>query len=459
MSVTSGVRSSTARWALVALFLLSLVGVTRRLGAADEIEYFSWLRSWTFDRDVDFHNEYQHFYDAGPDRLRGFRATFLDLTNEAGRAPNFAPVGTAILWAPFYALGHVAARVTGQPADGYSAPYITAVAWASAGYGFASLWLSWAIARRLLGRGFVATVAVALGTPIIFYMYVAPGFSHAASAFAVSLFIWTWLHVRESWSPSGLALLALVGAFLPMVREQDAFFLVGPAIDFARGTVLAVPSVRRRHVMGLLTGAIVFVVAYAPQLLAYEALNGHPSPTRLVTRKMTWSSPHFAGVLFSPEHGFFVWTPLAILACLGLVRIAAGRVPLRHRDARWLATLFIVLVALQAYVSGCVESWTVAGSFGQRRFVAVTPLLVVGLAAVTPRLRGWRGAILAGVVAIAVWWNLGLMAQFGLHLMDRQRMSPSKNARVTFVELPSQAPAIVWRYVAHRESFYGLPQQ
>ena len=41
----------------------------------------------------------------------------------------------------------------------------------------------------------------------------------------------------------------------------------------------------------------------------------------------------------------------------------------------------LLMVALQVYVSGAVESWTVAGAFGQRRFVAVTIFLVVGLAA------------------------------------------------------------------------------
>jgi hypothetical protein len=60
-------------------------------------------------------------------------------------------------------------------------------------------------------------------------------------------------------------------------------------------------------------------------------------------------------------------------------------------------------------------------------------------------------------VAGCVWWNIGLMAQFGLHLMDRQRLTPAANAWTTFVELPRQAPAIVWRYLTDRESFYGLP--
>ena len=51
------------------------------------------------------------------------------------------------------------------------------------------------------------------------------------------------------------------------------------------------------------------------------------------------------------------------------------------------------------------------------------------------------------------------MAQFGLHLMDRQRLSVRENARVTFFELPRMAPSIVVRYLTDRDSFYGRPRQ
>jgi hypothetical protein len=107
------------------------------------------------------------------------------------------------------------------------------------------------------------------------------------------------------------------------------------------------------------------------------------------------------------------------------------------------------------YVSGSVESWTVAGAFGQRRFVALTILLVVGLAA------AWR-AVPAGVPrttvtvfsALAVWWNIALMAQFATRLMDRQRLDLGRNAYHAFVTLPRMAPDLVYRYFADRESFY-----
>lgn len=462
----------SGRWILPLLFVALLPAVTTRINASDEIQFFAWLHSWTFDRDVDFENEYRYFVDAGPGRNPGFIATFLEMTNEAGRRPNFAPIGSAILWLPFYAAGHLAAGLTGGITDGFSRPYIAAVAYGSALYGFAAVLLSAAVARRLTGaNGTTAAAVVWFGTPLLFYMYVAPVFAHACSAFAVALFLWTWLRVRERWSVGGMVALGLTAALLPMVREQDAFVAIAPGVDFLRWawrTGRAHPDGWRAPLVRAAVGVATGLAGYLPQLLAYTALNGHPGPTVLVSRKMTWTSPHFLEVLFSPRHGFFFWTPLALVALAGLVWLAAGRTAPGEdaasrppADRRWLALLLLLIVALQVYVSGSVESWTVAGAFGQRRFVALTPVLTVGLAALLPAVsatRPVRAAVAAGL-AVLVWWNVGLMAQFGLHLMDRQRLSPADNAWTTFVELPARMPGLVARYFADRESFYGLPRE
>ena len=106
------------------------------------------------------------------------------------------------------------------------------MSYASAVYGFLAVWLSARIATRIVGRGTLAALAIWIGTPLIYYMYVTPPFSHACSAFAVALFLTVWLRVRDTWSPSGAALLGVSAALMAMVREQDIFFVAGPAIDF-----------------------------------------------------------------------------------------------------------------------------------------------------------------------------------------------------------------------------------
>ena len=81
-------------------------------------------------------------------------------------------------------------------------------------------------------RAAAAAMAVWLGTPIVFYMYLAPGFSHACSAFAVAAFVVIWLHVRQDWSLKGAVALGAAAALMGMVREQDMFMALGPALDF-----------------------------------------------------------------------------------------------------------------------------------------------------------------------------------------------------------------------------------
>ena len=132
---------------LLLLALVSLPAVTSRIYASDEVQYFSFLRSLWFDRDVSFENEYQHFYDAGVARDYNFHETFLERTTETGRRVSFATIGSALLWAPFYAaadVGVLLARAGGStiPRDGYAWPYVAAVCYGSAIYGIAALLLS-----------------------------------------------------------------------------------------------------------------------------------------------------------------------------------------------------------------------------------------------------------------------------------------------------------------------------
>jgi len=460
----SGRRMPISPRLLVLLFLVLLPAVTTRIYASDEVQYFAYLRSLWFDGDVSFENEYQHFYDKGIAASRRFHETFLERTTETGRRINFGTIGCALLWAPFYAVGDVAARLSralgaSVAVDGYSRPYIAAVSYASACYGLLALLASVAIVRRL-GRwwpglgdlGGLSALIVWLGTPLLFYMYIAPPMSHATSAFAVAVFILAWLIVRDTWSIGGMAALGALAAVMAMVREQDAFFIAGPAIDFGWSLLRAGGQDRTRRLGAAAVGAATFAVTFMPQALAYLALNGRVGPSHLVARKMYWFSPHALQVVGSPSHGFLIWTPLAAIACVGLL-VLVRRLP---ADARIVGIAFVVMAAIQIYIAGSVDSWTVAGAFGQRRFVALTSVLVVGLAAVAAVAREvrWQRVALGVTLAAATWWNVALIVQFGAGMMDRQRLEPARIAYNTFIVVPRALPWLAWRYVTDRASFY-----
>jgi len=142
-----------------------------------------------------------------------------------------------------------------------------------------------------------------------------------------------------------------------------------------------------------------------------------------------------------------VWAPLLLLAAGGLaLAVVRGRrdepVPLA------LAAAFL----LQIWINGSVESWTQAGAFGSRRFVGATPLLAWGLAAllatVLPRVD--RRAVAVGLFVFA-WWNVSLMVQFGLKLMDRQGLEWPRVAISQFTEVPRHLGRSAWLFFTDRE--------
>ena len=446
-------RSRLSPWVWLCLvFAISLPAVTVRFYASDEIEYFAYLRSMWFDGDVSFDNEYRYFYDRGIARGWRFKETFLDGETATGLRNNFAPIGSAVLWAPFYVVadaGVKVARVLGADvaADGYSMPYIASVVYASATYAFLALLLSAHAASRLLGSlhaSIGAALAVWIGTPILFYMYLAPGFSHACSAFAVAAFVVLWLHVRREWSWGGVVALGAMAAIMGMVREQDLFIAIGPAIDYVT-TIARSPRIGTMIARGVV-GLVSCAICYLPQVMAYQLLYGRPAPSPTVEHKMTWTSPHIWQVLASTENGLLFWTPLALAALAGLAWLAARS---------WVGFICLVMALTQFYLGGSLDTWAGAGSFGQRRLVGLTIFFVIGLAAAFTMVRraGPRSAI--GVfVVLAVWWNLGLTAQFGSGLMNRQHLDPARNAYDSFVTVPRRLPDLVYRFVLDRESFY-----
>jgi hypothetical protein len=441
---------------LLLTFLLTLPLVTPRIRGADEIEGFAYLRSAVFDRDLDFGNEYQAFFERDPEALAGFRETFLLRRDPStGRVINFAPIGSAVLWSPFYLAAHGGVRLAralgaAVEADGLSRPYVATACYASALYGFLGLLLIQDALVRFGGFGAggatASVLCLWLGTPVLYYMTLAPGFSHACSLFAVALLLSLTLRAVATGlgRPRDWALVGAAGGLAGLVREQDLLFLAVPAGLLAWRVVATKDWLAGAlRALALLAAAL---LAFLPQLLAYRVLHGRLGPSRLVARKMDFLSPHFFDVLFDPGHGLFLWSPVLLLAFIGLVAIAA------RRERPPVAPFLLLGLLLQIWINGAVLSWTQAGAFGSRRFLGATAIFAWGLAAVFASLRRrlGRGAVIA-LLAVAAWWNASLMVQFGLRIMDRQRLEWPAVAGHQVTEGPPRLARTAWLFLSDRE--------
>ena len=284
----------------------------------DGIYYYAWLRSVAVDHDINFRNDYGH-------------------------AGNIYSVGPAILWSPGFLWIHSLIR-----GDGTSFPYQITVGLMSVGYAIVGLLLLLRLVKNRL-----VVFAIAFATNLFFYGSLDTVNSHALSFFAATLFLSFVFQKRKSWFLIGFSL-----GLMSSIRSQDFLYVL-----------LLFPGMRILHfVLG-------FFAAFLPQLAAWQLLYGRFWISPYLDRGYGFDflHPKILEVLFSPNNGLFLWTPITLLGIIGLV----------------LAKRFILLFlfAAQLYLIASWTTWWQGASYSGRMFISVLPVVAVGLTHLFTRLK------------------------------------------------------------------------
>ena len=456
--------------ALCIVAVLALPLFTPRVYGADEIKYFAALRSVYFDRDLHYANEYAHFIGRDPVAHAGLRP-YMEGETPTGYRLNDAPIGTAVLWSPFYVaadIGVAAARSLGAavPRDGYAWPYVWAVCLGSLFWGTAGMFLAYRLCRAYASRtaSLWGVVAIWFASPVVFYLYITPAMAHANSMFTVSLFLLLWQRGRVDRAARGWVILGAAAGLMILVRELNWLLLLVLAVDETQGILHVVqsadgqrvrgaPLVRAavvewwRRSVGYLCFAVALGIVVAPQLYVYQTLNGTFGPTPFVVEKFSLLPRYAFAVLFSGFHGLFSWHPVTLVAVLGLAAL--------WRRAPWVAAALVVFVAAQVLVIGSYETWWGGASFGARRFINCTAIFSLGLAVGFGTLRGRFRHLAAAAIAGLVLWNAGLAVQYSVGLIPRDApVSIGRIARNQVFEVPPRIAQIAWRFAFDRSSLY-----
>ena len=456
--------------ALCIVAVLALPLFTPRVYGADEIKYFAALRSVYFDRDLHYANEYAHFIGRDPVAHAGLRP-YMEGETPTGYRLNDAPIGTAVLWSPFYVaadIGVAAARSLGAavPRDGYAWPYVWAVCLGSLFWGTAGMFLAYRLCRAYASRtaSLWGVVAIWFASPVVFYLYITPAMAHANSMFAVTLFLLLWQRGRVDRAARGWVFLGAAAGLMILVRELNWLLLLVLAVDETQGILHVVqsadgqrvrgaPLVRAavvewwRRSVGYLCFAVALGIVAAPQLYVNQTLNGTFGPTPFVVEKFSLLPRYAFAVLFSGFHGLFLWHPVTLVAVLGLAAL--------WRRAPWVAAALVVFVAAQVLVIGSYETWWGGASFGARRFINCTAIFSLGLAVGFGTLRGRFRHLAAAAIAGLVLWNAGLAVQYSVGLIPRDApVSIGRIARNQVFEVPPRIAQIAWRFAFDRSSLY-----
>jgi Tfp pilus assembly protein PilF len=379
------------------------------IDAGDDAGYYSYLRSVFFDGDLDFINErnYAHAEKLTP----------------TGYVFNNWQIGQAVLFLPFFLVGHLLALVydaLGYPVavDGYSAPYLLATAVASGTWLFFGLILVFQLARKFASErvAWVTALSIWLASPLLYFTFIRQRMAHTLEFAVSALLLLAWLRWRKSKNLYAHAVVGGILGLLCMIRVINVSFWALFVVDFLvllwvdKSDVLS--QRMKSHLIRFAAFSAGFFLVMLPQFYCWYQLNGLPFPPRhmkFAGEGLSGFSPldyvkNLANLLWSPKWGLILSMPLALWGFLGLC--------VKNE----------IRPALLAYLAGLVSILLLypedSASYGHRHLISALPVLALGLARLLQwcfdRNKVWPLAL--GFVGLAVLGQYFMVVQYKVSL-------------------------------------------
>jgi hypothetical protein len=305
--------------------------------------------------------------------------------------------GLAVLQAPFFALGHLSAWISGSPMDGYSPPYLWWVSLSKVFYALLGLWLLGLLLKDLFDEitASVTLILVALATQLFFFSSIHQSMSHP---YLFALYAGL-IRLTQQWykgeNPTKRNMLLVVGigfcaGMITLVRPTEIICLFIPLLYGLGG----MHSLRERAGFfknrwpELLLSIAVFLLCALPQLVYWKYVTGEWVYYSYGNESFDFSSPEIWRGLFSYKNGWLVYSPVMLLALFGILVVVFGK---GNKDndfsiSNWRFPLLLI-VPIHIYITYSWWCWNYINGFGSRPMVQL-------------------GALLAIPLAVVVWWCL-----------------------------------------------------
>lgn len=341
------------------------------------------------------------------------------VTTPTGKKAILTTMGLSVLYAPFFLVGHVAAIILPQyEATGYSFPYHVALQFST----FIYFLISLIVLRKILKRYFdddviaLTLFAIGAGTNLFYYITYSAPMAHGYNFFLIVLFIFYLERWSDSFSIKDAILLGVISGLVALIRPTNIlvlmlipFWRVGNWSDFQNRV-----QVLLKKWPYVLLMAFMFVLVWSPQFAYWKYVSGKFFYFSYGERGDTFyfANPQIWKVLFSYEKGWFVYTPMMLLAFLGFFS-------LRKKEIK-LSVPILIYVALMIYVLSSWWCWWYGGSFGQRSMVDFYGLMAIPLAALFQTVLKKRFVKSAAILLV-----LGLIAfnQFNIQQLNKMALS------------------------------------
>jgi len=352
---------------------------------------------------------YTFFKDKDITRMRWARPYGED------RTLNVFTCGVAILELPFFLVAHGVSELLEMENPGYNPAYYHTVLFAAIFYVFIGLYYLYKSLRRFFNKeaSLLTALLAFLATNLFFYTVMQPGVSHAYSFFLLSLYIYFVPGFYEKPGVRSSLLLILPLALAVLIRPTNilaGFYFLFYGLSSFRELGPRLTMLAHRWYLLLFMAFVSFLV-FIPQMAYWHKVTGKWFVYSYTDSRFTNAlSPQFRTVLIGARGGWYLYTPLMIIATGGLLYLAYLR--------RLTAPAILLMMVLIIYINASWFNPSFSSSAGYRALVEWIPFMCIPLAFVIEKLLlslGWKRTLYS-VLVLFVVYNLLFSYKFEHHI-------------------------------------------
>lgn len=291
-------------------------------------------------------------------------------------------MGMAVLYLPFFIIGHIIALLSVHPADGFSKPYQYAVWVGCIVYSIIGIILL----RKILLQYFTDKI-VALTLLIIFFAtnyyhhttYIGHnGMTHNQLFTTYTVIIYFTILWHKTQKTKHLVFLAIACGLTILSRPSEIVCLaipllwLGNSYNSLREKFIAL----RKNKKPVYLFAITVFLVCSLQMVYWFYASGKPIYVALAKRGgvgFDFLNPHTFDYLFSFRKGWLIYTPVMLFSLIGFYYL--------QKQHKKLFAPFLIYFIANLYVVSSWSCWWYAASFSQRSIIQAYVVLAFPLAA------------------------------------------------------------------------------
>lgn len=334
----------------------------------DAISYYAYLPAFFIYDDISLEfvgeykkDEYIIWYDKTEDGDRFLRYT----------------MGMAIMYSPFFLLGHVSSHIFNYSTWGYSIPYKFFLQLGCIVY----MILGLILLRKILLRYFsdlvtaISLLVIVLGTNLLYYTTIENTMPHAYNFVLVTVFVYLTIRWHEKSNVKNSILIGLTTGLIVLVRPADGlvvlFFIFYET--FNKYSILSKFKFFISHYKFILIIIGASIVMLFPQFLYWKSVTGNWLfyTYGISGGSFYFDNPQIINGLFSYRKGWLLYIPVMSIALLGI--------PLLYKWNRSFFGAIAIFTLVFIYFIFSWWSWWYGGGFSIRSLVEVYPILIFPL--------------------------------------------------------------------------------